>query len=60
MSGPNQLDRAIAEDLRKLAEAIRRQQVYLTTDSLHAAADGDLSQAVKLLERAADTLLSAE
>ena len=60
MTGPDELDEGLAADLRELAEGLRRRRELLRDDALHAAADNDLAQAVKLLERAADTLLSTE
>jgi hypothetical protein len=60
VSGPNELDEDLASDLLRIVDELRRRRELLGDDSLHAAADNDLAEAVKLLERAADTLLSEE
>jgi hypothetical protein len=60
MSGPNELDRTMADDLRALAEGLRNKQALLGDDALHADVDKDLSTAARILEQAADKLLSVE
>ena len=60
MSEHDELDQGIASDLLKLAEAIRRQRIYLTVDSLHVDVDNDLAEAIRRLEQAAGKLVSTE
>jgi hypothetical protein len=60
MSGPNELDRTMADDLRALAEGLRNKQALLGDDALHADVDKDLCTAARILEQAADKLLSVE
>ena len=60
MSEHDELDQDIASDLLKLAEAIRRQRIYLTVDNLHVDVDNDLAEAIRRLEQAAGKLVSTE
>ena len=60
MSGPEGLDEDLAGDLLRIVDELRRRRELLGDDALHAAADKDLLEAIRLLDRAADTLLSEE
>ena len=51
MSEHDELDQDIASDLLKLAEAIRRQRIYLTVDNLHVDVDNDLAEEIRRLEQ---------
>jgi hypothetical protein len=60
MSGPDDLDRGLAGDLRRIVDELRRRRELLADDSLHAGVDQDLAEVVRLLELAAAKLLSEE
>jgi hypothetical protein len=60
MSGPDELDEGLACDLRRIVDELRVRRELLGADSLHEGVDQDLSKAARLLELAADKLLSAE
>jgi hypothetical protein len=58
MAEPDELDEGLAADLREMAEALRRRRELLGDNERQVDVDNDLLEAIRLLDQAADKLMS--